>query len=97
MRGNWNCPRVLSRLILCVVLSFVPALLWAQGTGGRASISGTVTDPSGAVLTGVSVTALNTGTGLSLTATTTGSGSYTIPLLPTGTYNVTFQKEGFKT
>ena len=97
MRREWNCPRVLSRLMLCVVLSFVPALLWAQGTGGRGSISGTVTDPSGAVLTGVSVTALNTATGLSVAVTTSGSGSYAIPLLPTGTYTMTFQKEGFKT
>ena len=97
MRGNWNCPRVLSRLVLCAVLSLVPALLWAQGTGGRGSISGTVTDPSGAVLTGVSVTALNTGTGLTVTVATTGSGTYVIPLLPTGTYNLTFLKEGFKT
>ena len=96
MRGNWNCPRVLSRLILCVVLSFAPAVLWAQGTGGRASIAGTVTDPSGAVVSGVSVTALNTSTGLSVTVTTTGSGTYVLALLPAGTYTVTLQKEGFK-
>ncbi len=97
MRQNWNCPRVLYRLILCAVLIWLPASLWAQGTGGRGSISGTVTDPSGAVLTGVSVTALNTNTGLSITVTTNGSGTYVIPLLPTGTYTVNFQKEGFKT
>ena len=49
MRQNWNCPRVLYRLILCAVLIWLPASLWAQGTGGRGSISGTVTDPSGSL------------------------------------------------
>ncbi len=95
-RGR-KCPRVLSCLVVGVVLSLVPALLWGQGTGGRASISGTVTDPSGAVVAGVNVTALNTATGLSSTVTTTGAGTYVIPLLPVGTYTLTFQKEGFKT
>ena len=53
-----NGPRVLFTLMFGIVLMLVPALLWAQGSGGRGSISGTLTDPSGAVLPGVSVTAL---------------------------------------
>ena len=97
MRRGWNCPRLLSCIILCVALGFAPSLLWAQGTGGRASISGTVTDPTGAVVGGVSVTALDTGTGATTTVKTTGAGIYTIPLLQVGTYNLTFQKDGFKT
>jgi hypothetical protein len=56
-----------------------------------------VTDPTGAVVGGVSVTALDTGNGLSTTVATNSSGGYVLPLLPVGTYNLTFQKEGFKT
>ena len=81
----------------CVLLSALSPRLCAQGTGGRGSVSGSVVDPSGAGVSDASVTALNTQTGLSVSVTTTSSGSYVIPLLPVGTYTLTFKKEGFKT
>ena len=61
------------------------------------SLSGTVTDPNGAVLSGASVTVQNPATGTEFRATTSGSGTYTIPSLSTGTYKVSVSATGFKT
>lgn len=63
----------------------------------RGTILGTVTDPSGAVVSGAKVTVKNTGTGLERTTATSGDGSYSLPELPIGTYNVTVTQSGFQT
>jgi len=63
----------------------------------RGTILGTVTDPSGAVVAGAKVTVKNTGTGLERASETSGDGSYSIPELPIGTYNVTVTQSGFQT
>jgi outer membrane receptor protein involved in Fe transport len=63
----------------------------------RGTILGTVTDPSGAVLAGAKVTVKNTGTGLERTTQTSGDGSYSIPELPIGSYDVTVTQGGFQT
>jgi Carboxypeptidase regulatory-like domain/TonB-dependent Receptor Plug Domain len=63
----------------------------------RGTILGTITDPSGAVVAGAKVTAKNTGTGLERSTETSGDGSYSIPELPIGTYNVTVSQQGFQT
>src|SRR6476660_6663143 len=63
----------------------------------RGTILGTITDPSGAVVAGAKVTAKNTGTGLERSTETSGDGSYSIPELPIGTYNVTISQQGFQT
>jgi hypothetical protein len=61
------------------------------------NITGTVTDQTGAVLPGVTVTAKHLGRGLVKEAVTTGSGGYVLPFLPTGEYDLTFELAGFKT
>jgi hypothetical protein len=66
------------------------------GQSDRGTITGTVTDPSGAVISGASLAATNTATGISTTTVTGSSGDYTIPLLPAGTYQVTAERDGFK-
>ena len=63
----------------------------------RGTILGTVTDPQGAVLAGAKVTVRNTNTGLERTTTTSADGSYAIPELPIGSYNVTVSQTGFQT
>ena len=63
----------------------------------RGTILGTVTDPTGAVVAGAQVKVRNTGTGLERTATTSGDGSYAVPELPIGTYDVTVTQTGFQT
>jgi hypothetical protein len=76
-----------------VVLLSVGSLL-AQGD--RGTITGTVTDPSGAVIVGATVTATNTGTGVATKTATSSSGVYTIPFLPIGKYDVSAEQSGFK-
>src|SRR5258705_2620690 len=83
----------LRRLLLMALLAVaVSAAAWAQETTG--TITGSVTDQSGAVLPGVSITLRNTNTELSRTVVTNENGSYTATLLPIGTYEVTFRRQG---
>ena len=63
------------------------------GIGG--SISGTVADPTGAVMSCVSVTARNTDTGLSQNTATNGDGLYLFPVLPVGHYDLEINQPGF--
>jgi Carboxypeptidase regulatory-like domain/TonB-dependent Receptor Plug Domain/TonB dependent receptor len=69
--------------------------LFAQKITG--DIEGNVTDSSGAVVPGATVTALNVDTGLSRTANTSGSGNYRINDLAIGNYKITAEAAGFKT
>ncbi|MDQ3750822.1 MAG: carboxypeptidase-like regulatory domain-containing protein, partial [Acidobacteriota bacterium] len=60
-----------------------------------ATVSGTITDPAGAVVPGAAVTAASIETGLAKTATTNDNGQYTIAFLQPGSYNITIEKTGF--
>src|ERR1700731_4579965 len=62
----------------------------------RGTILGTVTDTSGAAISGATVSVKNTGTGLLRTVTTDDDGNFSTPELPIGTYSVTVEKSGFK-
>ena len=82
------------------------ALLWAllaawPGTAaaqtGAASITGLVTDESGAAVPGVTVTATNQATNVAYTAVSNDAGNYTITSLPVGTYVVKAELTGFRT
>jgi carboxypeptidase family protein/TonB-dependent receptor-like protein len=75
------------------LLLFVPALAWAQAVG---EIVGTVSDPTGAVIPNATVTALQKATGLTRSTITSGAGTYSLPKLPVGSYQVTSQASGFK-
>ena len=82
--------RTLVFLSLTLVLV---STVWASDTG---SISGVVTDPTGAVVPDVTVTARNSSTGIERPVVTNTQGVYAFPNLPVGTYDLTFHKEGFK-
>ncbi len=70
----------------------------AQGQGSTSgSIEGTVTDPSGAVISGATVTITNIGTNISQTLTTRDDGGYTATNLAPALYTVTVTKAGFGT
>src|SRR5260370_21748970 len=62
-----------------------------------ASLNGTVTDPTGAVVPAAKVSAQQSGTGLEFTAESNGSGGYSLVGLPIGEYSVSVEKEGFQT
>ena len=64
---------------------------------GKASLNGTVTDSSGAVVPGSQIVATNTGTGDRRETTSVDNGTYVFPLLPVGNYSVTCSRAGFKT
>ena len=61
-----------------------------------ATVSGTITDPSGAVVPGVNVTVVSQGTGLKRTALTDTAGEYRFAGLPTGNYSLRMEKRGFQ-
>jgi len=61
------------------------------------TILGTVTDPSGAAVTGAKVTATNTRTQVKREDVTTSTGDYSFPLLDIGEYSVSVEANGFKT
>jgi len=77
-----------------IVLFFSVAGCFAQSTS---SISGAVTDSSGAVIPGVAVTVTNEDTGVVNRQATTASGLFSFPALPVGAYTVTAEIKGFKT
>ena len=86
-----------NRRCVVAVLAFVVftfALAWASITG---SISGVVTDKSGAVVSGATVIATNTLTGVQTTQKTDAKGFYNLPTLAVGTYNLEISQVGFKT
>lgn len=81
-------------LLLTLLLS--TAVFSAPMQNIYGSLTGTVTDESGAVIPGVSVTAANAGTGLTRSTVTNERGSYLITSLPVGQYTITVELPGFK-
>ena len=81
-------------LIALTILVAAPASVRAQAT---AQLNGRVTDESGAVLPGVTVTATQTDTGFTRTVVTDGEGAYVMPNLPTGPYRLEVSLQGFRT
>src|SRR6266498_2688244 len=62
----------------------------------RGSLTGTVTDPTGAVVPDVKITARNTATNAVYETRSNPAGQYTMPNLPVGGYEVTFEAPAFK-
>jgi len=84
-------------LAVIAVLTFCGVSQLALGQQTLGAITGTVTDPSGAVVADAAVRAHNLATNLEVAAHTKTNGAFLIPDLPAGTYRVTVTKEGFKT
>ena len=81
------------------ILSAALATLFSVGAWSQtqlATVSGTITDPSGAVVPGVSVTIVSQGTGLKRSVLTDTAGEYRFAGLPTGTYSLRIEKPGFQ-
>ena len=87
--------RYCSGVALALLVVFVSQNMWAQAN--RATITGTVTDPTGAVVAGVEVTVTNTGTNVPTKTVSNHDGIYVIPNLFPGPYSVQFIKTGFET
>lgn len=84
-------------LSLLVCLLLVSGMAFAQGVGASGDITGTVTDPSGAVLTNATVTATDAEKGLKRSTTTDSGGRYQITTLPPSVYTLSAEHSGFQT
>ena len=82
----------MTRLILCLLVAV--GSIRAQATFG--SITGTVTDPAGAVVPNASIQVINQETGLVKSATSNGFGNYEVTHLNPGLYSVEAQAPGFR-
>src|ERR1700674_2196914 len=93
-RKHGNC-RVITfaKLLDLVLVLFLSAPVYAQIVG--ATISGTVVDPSHAVIAGASISLKNVATGIATNAVTNGGGFYTVPNLQAGEYELTASASGF--
>jgi len=96
-KSQIEMPALAARMFFSLVML---ALLFGfpQRTGAAVggSISGTVRDPSGAVVPQATVTATNTATGVMQVVKTNDAGAYSFPTLPVGNYNVDIAFDGFK-
>lgn len=89
--------RSLKLLLVLVCLALVtPTGTYAQVTPGTASISGTITDATGAVVPGAEVVLTDTATNITRNATTDAVGHYTFISVTPGVYKVTVSASGFK-
>jgi hypothetical protein len=78
-----------------VGLTLISSLAWGQVTSG--SITGVVSDPTGAVIPGAKVVITDANKGYDYPATTDAVGRYLVTNLPPGTYSVSVEARGFKT
>lgn len=83
--------------VCSVLLSFLLIAGLAFGQGGTGTITGTVTDPTGAAVAAATVQAKNADTGVVYSGASTAAGNYTIANLPVGNYDLTVMVPGFKT
>ncbi|MGB0053165.1 MAG: carboxypeptidase regulatory-like domain-containing protein, partial [Terracidiphilus sp.] len=93
-RAQWTTRLV--GLFILTTLALAPCGIRAQ-IAGTANIQGTVTDTTGAVVSGAGVTLNDEATGVKRTTKSDGSGVYLFPGVPIGTYDVLVTASGFKT
>src|SRR5437899_12663679 len=86
---------MIRRSLFLLLLFFVLAA-GARAQEFRGAITGRVTDNSGAVLPGVTITVTNVATNVASTTVTNGEGLYTVPYLTPGNYKATAELSGFK-
>jgi hypothetical protein len=80
-----------------VAFTVLPASFVCAQLSTTATLSGTVTDTSGAVIPSASVTIQNLGTGVVIKSQSNSAGTFVVPGLNVGSYSVTISKEGFAT
>ncbi len=100
MQLNGNSPRrsgMFKLLALMLSFAFCASFAVAQSTIGTGSITGTVTDQTGAVVSGARVTITNSATGQRMELTTSTSGTFNSGALPPGNYKVDVGAKGFST
>jgi hypothetical protein len=85
-------------LMMCVVVMFALTAFWSQPASSQvsgATLSGLITDPSGAGIPNADVSIKNVGTGEVRAVPTNANGFYSVPNLLPGKYEVTITAQGF--
>jgi hypothetical protein len=95
---DMKAKNVFKPFIVMLVLAVMPSVTTQLGAQSIVSgeVTGTLTDPSGAVVPGATVTLKNRDTGATQTTVTNGSGSYRFSFLMPGTYDVNVTRSGFQ-
>ncbi len=88
--------RLLPVLLFAAILVAGSTHAFAQG-GATSTISGTVTDTTGAVLPGADIQVKSAATGIGFVAVSGANGGFVVPAVPPGTYTITVTMMGFKT
>jgi hypothetical protein len=83
--------------LIAVSLLVLATTQFLTAQANRASITGTVTDTSGAIVPGVEVTATNLDTNVPINTVSNQDGIYVVPNLPPGRYSIQFKRDGFET
>jgi hypothetical protein len=96
MRSTFAAQKLVSSLCVCLAALFFSVSL-ARGQAVTGSISGTVTDASGAVIAGANVEVKDVATGATQTTVTSDDGRFSVSDLNVSTYEVTATKTGFQT
>jgi hypothetical protein len=97
LRRKKEMKTTLCRSVILLALVLMASAAFGQGTQSGA-ISGAITDPSGAVISGATVTVTNTATNnVERTVVTTGDGLFSATLLPPGEYSINVKAANFKT
>lgn len=94
------CKGVVRPILRCGALLSVVLLVFlgsALAQTGNGAITGTVTDPQGAVVSGAHIKVTELNTSVTRTDTTNGAGQFNVPSLQPATYSVTVEAQGFKT
>lgn len=86
---------VLLVVALSCLFALTPSALFSQ-TATTGVVTGTVTDPTGAVVPNATITLGQTGTGAKLTTTASGAGHYIFPAVPPGDYTLVVEAKGFR-
>src|SRR5271168_775235 len=94
LKQTWKCVSICA--LVALFLTFAVANRVQAQSGSTGALTGTVSDSSGGVIAGATVTVTSLGTGQSRNATTDPNGSYKFSLLPPGNYSVKFSAAGFK-
>jgi len=95
-RNKFGLGRVVGLLaVLALTAVFAAQMVGQSSVTG--DIAGTVTDPSGAVVSGATVTAKSASTDVSQSTTTSANGAFRLPLLKPDTYRLTITQTGFRT
>jgi outer membrane receptor protein involved in Fe transport len=84
--------RIISLFLIVLAATVHPAF----GQGERCTVTGTVSDASGAIVPGAQVVIRNTGTNVSTRTETNSAGIFYLPALPPGQYDLTAEKQGFR-